>query len=68
MDTNIIEEKRNQLNSEIRQLISVIDLIDGVNKEYTDYIANSLNEVEYLDQQIELVTEAKTRMVNIFKD
>ena len=68
MDHNAIEEKRNKLNLEIRSLLSIIDLIDGNNKEYEDYITNSLDEIEFLEQQIKLVNEAKERLINIFKN
>lgn len=68
MDHNAIEEKRNKLNLEIRSLLSIIDLIDGNNKEYEDYITNSLDEIEFLEQQTKLVNEAKERLINIFKN
>lgn len=68
MDHNATEEKRNKLNLEIRSLLSIIDLIDGNNKEYEDYITNSLDEIEFLEQQIKLVNEAKERLINIFKN
>ena len=68
MEHNIIEEKRNKLNLDIRGLLTVIDLIDGKKKEYEDYITDSLNEVEFLDQQIKLVNEAKERLISVFKD
>lgn len=68
MDHNAIEEKRNKLNLEIRSLLSIIDLIDGNNKKYEDYITNSLDEIEFLEQQIKLVNEAKERLINIFKN
>lgn len=68
MEYNIIEEKRNELNLEIRGLLAVIDLIDGNKKEYEDYIANSLNEIGFLEQQIKLVNEAKERLISVFKD
>lgn len=67
MNQNIIEEKRNKLNLDIRCLLAVIDLIDGNKKEYENYIANSLDESSFLDQQIRLVNEAKERLVNVFK-
>lgn len=67
MDKNIIEEKRNKLNLDIRCLLSVIDLIDGNKREYQDYITNSLDENGFLDQQIKLVNEAKERLINVFK-
>lgn len=65
---NQVEEKRNKLNLELRSLLSVIDLIDGLKGEYIDYKENSLNEEEYLDEQLKLVVEAKSRLVNIFKE
>lgn len=63
-----IEEKRNKLNLDIRSLLSVIELIDGNKKEYKNYVTNTLNEIDYLNQQIKLVNEAKNRLINIFKD
>ena len=68
MEYNIIEEKRNELNLEIRGLLAVIDLIDGNKKEYEDYITNTLNETGFLEQQTKLVNEAKERLINVFKD
>lgn len=68
MEYNLIEEKRNELNLEIRGLLAVIDLIDGNKKEYEDYITNSLNEIGFLEQQIKLVNEAKERLISVFKD
>jgi len=68
MEHNIVEEKRNKLNLDIRGLLTVIDLIDGNKKEYEDYITDSLNEIEFLDQQIKLVNEAKERLISVFKD
>ena len=68
MEYNLIEEKRNELNLEIRGLLAVIDLIDGNKKEYEDYITNSLNEIGFLEQQTKLVDEAKERLINVFKD
>lgn len=65
---NSIEEKRNILNLEIRKVLGIIDLIDGKQNNYEDYITNSLDENGFLDQQIKLVKEANERLVNIFKD
>jgi len=65
---NQVEEKRNKLNLELRSLLSVIDMIDGLKGEYIDYKENSLNEEEYLDEQLKLVVEAKSRLVNVFKE
>ena len=61
-------EKRNKLNLDIRGILAIIDLIDGKEKEYEDYITNSLDENGFLDQQIKLVEEVKERLINIFKD
>lgn len=68
MNNSLIEEKRNKLNLDIRDILAVIDLIDGKEKEYEDYITNSLDENGFLDQQIKLVEEVKERLINIFKD
>lgn len=65
---NVIEEKRNILNLEIRKVLGIIDLIDGKQGNYADYIIKSLDENGFLDQQIKLVKEANERLVNIFKD
>ena len=64
---NQIEDKRNRLNLELRSLLSVIDMIDGLKGEYIDYEENTLNEEEFIDEQLKLVVEAKTRLVDIFK-
>ena len=46
-----LEDKRNQLNLELRTLLSVIDMIDGIKKEYPDYVVNSnISEDEYITQ------------------
>lgn len=68
MNNSVIEEKRNKLNLDIRGILSVIDLIDGKEKEYEDYITNSLDENGFLDQQLKLVNEVKERLINIFKE
>jgi len=68
MEQNIIEEKRNKLNLDLRSLLTIIDLIDGDKKQYEDYLSNTLNEVQFLDQQINLVNIAKERLIAIFKD
>ena len=65
---NQIEEKKNRLNLEIRELLSLIDMIDGLKGEYLDYKKNTLEEEAYLDEQIKLVVEGKTRLLNIFKN
>lgn len=64
---NQIEEKRNQINLELRSLLAVLDLIDGKNKKYPDYEENSMDEDSFLTQQLELVREAKNRLINVFK-
>ena len=64
---NSVEEKRNRLNLEIRSLLSLIDMIDGLKGEYVDYVENTLNEEEYLNEQLKLIVEAKTRLINVFK-
>lgn len=65
---NQVEEKRNKLNLEIRELLSVVDMIDGKKEEYVDYKENTMNEEEFLEEQLKLVNIAKNRMINIFRD
>lgn len=62
-----IEVKRNKLNLELRGLLSVIDIIDGLNGDYPDYKEGSMNEEDFLTQQLDLVTQAKNRLINVFK-
>ena len=64
----IVEEKRNKLNLEIRSLLVIIDMIDGISKDYVDYETDSLDEECFLDQQLKLVSEAKERLINVFKE
>ncbi len=64
----IVEEKRNKLNLEIRSLLVIIDMIDGISKDYVDYETDSLDEEGFLDQQLKLVSEAKERLINVFKE
>lgn len=61
------EEKRNQLNLELRNVLAIIDMIDGVSNNYENYVENTLNEDQFLDQQIKLIREIKNRLLNIFK-
>lgn len=65
---NQIEEKKNKLNLEIRELLSLIDMIDGLKGEYFDYKENTLSEEKYLDEQIKLIIEAKSRLINVFRN
>ena len=65
---NKIEIKRNELNLQLRELLAIIDFIDGTKKEYANYMEGTLNEEAYLDEQIKLTTEAKNRLLAIFKD
>ena len=64
----IVEEKRNKLNLEIRSLLVIIDMIDGISKDYVDYETDSLDEEGFLVQQLKLVNEAKERLINVFKE
>ncbi len=68
MNNNIIEEKRNTLNLSIRKMLITIDFIDGKKRVYEDYVAYTLNEIAFLDQQIKLIDEANERLLGIFKD
>ena len=62
------EEKKNKLNLEIRELVSIIGMIDGIQKTYDDYEVDSLNDEMFLDKQISIVEDAKKRLINVFKD
>ena len=63
----MIEEKRNQINLELRKALYVIDLIDGNKHEYPDY-NEELSEEEFLEQQLMLAVEARDRLQRVFKD
>ena len=62
---NEIEEKKKRLNTELKKLLSYIELIDGLKGEYLDYQEN-ISEADYLDEQTKLVVEAISRIVQIF--
>lgn len=62
----MIEEKRNQINLELRKALYLIDLIDGDKHDYPDY-DKELTEEEFLDQQLLLATEIRDRIQRIFK-
>ena len=64
---NTIEEKKNRLNYELRALLSIIDIIDGLKGEYKNYEPNTISDEEYLDEQIKLVVDAKTRLKSLFE-
>ncbi len=61
------EEKKNQLNLHLRGILAIMDMIDGNKKEYPDYKENTLNENDYLDEQIKLALDIKERLKEIFK-
>ena len=65
---NKTEIKRDELNLQLRELITIIDFIDGNEKDYKNYVEGTLNEEAYLDEQIKLTIEAKNRLLAIFKD
>ena len=65
---NKTEIKRDELNLQLRELITIIYFIDGNKKDYKNYVEGTLNEEAYLDEQIKLTIEAKNRLLEIFKD
>ena len=65
---NKTEIKLDELNLQLRELITIIDFIDGNKKDYKNYVEGTLNEEAYLDEQIKLTIEAKNRLLAIFKD
>lgn len=62
----MVEEKRNQINLELRKALYLIDLIDGDQHDYPDY-DKELTEEEFLNQQLLLATEIRDRLQRIFK-
>ena len=68
MQKEEIEKIKNEINLELRSLLSIIDIIDGKKGQYEDYVPNTLDELNYLEQQLKLILEAKNRMINIFKE
>ena len=62
----MIEEKRNQINLELRKVLYLVDIIDGNSHEYPDY-EEELSEEEFLDQQLMLAIEIRDRLQRIFK-
>lgn len=65
---NKTEIKRDELNLQLRELLTIIDFIDGNKKDYKNYVEGTLNGEAYLDEQIKLTIEAKNRLLAIFKD
>ena len=65
---NEVENKRNKLNSEIRCLLSLIEIIDGKKGEYINYKNEGISEFDFLDQQILLINDARNRLTDIFKN
>lgn len=65
---NEVEEKKKILTLEVRGLLSIMDVIDGNSRQYENYTENTLNESEFLDLQIKLVSEVKKRLLDVFRD
>lgn len=65
---NEVEEKKKILTLEVRGLLSIMDVIDGKSRQYENYTENTLNESEFLDLQIKLVSEVKKRLLDVFRD
>lgn len=63
----MIEEKRNELNLELRKLLYLLDMVDGMNNEYPDY-KEELSEEEFLTQQLMLAVEARDRLQRVFSE
>lgn len=68
MENHELEHKKNELNLEIRSLLAIIDMVDGQDKPYPNYEEGTLDEVKFLEIQIELVKDARTRLLDVFKD
>lgn len=64
-----LEEMKDKLNLELRGTLSILNMIDGIDREYSDYRFNSnISEEEYIEQQLLLAAEIKDRLIKIFKD
>lgn len=63
-----VEEKKNKLNYDLRYIMEIVKLVDGIEDNPDDYIAGTLNDADYLDQQIRIAEKIKNRMVAVFKD
>lgn len=68
MENHELEHKKNELNLEIRSLLAIIDMIDGQDKPYPNYEEGTLDDTKFLEIQIELVKDARTRLLNVFKE
>jgi hypothetical protein len=64
-----LEEKKDRLNLELRMTLSILDMIDGVDRVYPNYCSDSnISEDEYIEQQLLLASEIRDRLINVFKD
>ena len=65
---NQIDDLRQELNLKIRELLKIMDFIDGNDNDYKNDNQNMLDEIDYLKKQIDLVNEVKVRLMNIFRN
>lgn len=63
---NDLKELKNELNLEVRKILSLIDIIYGENNIYTNYVEDCDDE-KFLKQQIELIKIANEKLKNVFK-
>ena len=62
-----IVKKRLILDLAAKDLAKIMNTIDGKNIDYSTYKVKGLNESDFLDLEIKLITETKERLENIFK-
>ena len=63
-----IVKKRLILDLAVKDLVKVMNIIDGKDIDYSTYKVRELNESDFLELEIKLVTETKERLENIFKE
>ncbi len=68
MTNNDNIKKRVILNLEVLDLLKVMDVIDGKTNNLESYDVSSMAESEFLEKEISLVREIRTRLENIFKE
>lgn len=65
-----LNEKRNEINKEIRYLLLLINkIVDDPKVDYFNYDGNNydMSEEEFLAREYEQIIEAKKKLISIFK-
>ena len=61
-----LNDLKNELNLEVRKILTLIDIIYGETKTYPNYIDDCGDE-EFLKQQIDLMKIANDKLKKVFK-